>query len=117
MRLEFVEHGLYLPALVAELGQLHRRRKLRIQQRSQQPVARLRIVNARQCVLDNPHADGLLGSLGAADAGRTDDLEEGAIVEHAFDRQLPGWAACLVRCCQWLRPARRHLISKQVQPA
>ena len=90
VRLDLIEHGLDLPALVIKRRQFHGPRQLRVQQRRQQPVARLRIVQTRQGVLDHAHGNSLLGRLSAAHAGRADDAEERAVAQHALHRELPG---------------------------
>jgi len=93
VRLEFVEDSLDLPALVVQRRQFHRRCQLRIQQRCQQPVSRLPVIDAGHRVLDHTHRDGLLGGLGPAYARGSNDAEEGAVRQLLLHRQLAGAAA------------------------
>jgi hypothetical protein len=57
MRLELVERGFDLPALVVQRGEFVCRGLLRIQHARHQAIDRLGIGHALQAVLDHPHAD------------------------------------------------------------
>ena len=86
--LELVEDGLNLPALVVQRRQFQRRRVLRVQQGRQQPVARLRIVQPGQGVLDDAHHHGPGRRLLSTQANGVDGAQVGAVVQHAMHRQL-----------------------------